>query len=577
METRNCQNCKQDFNIEPDDFSFYEKMKVPAPTWCPECRMIRRMIWRNHRSLYRRFCSLCSKTLISVYKEDRAPVMCAECWNGDGWDPYETKKDIDWDIPLFGQIHDLVKLQPRVFQNRVGGNIINSDYANSVANSKNIYLSFSVVDSEDLLFSENIDNSKNSMDCMCSDHLDKCYENVDSSNNYNCQFVVESTKNMDSSFLFDCSNCQNCCLSSNIRNKSFVFKNQQLSKEEYNEELKKLNLGTFFGLDKAKKEFLHLKEKSIIKYAKNINSINVTGDHISNSKDVTNSFDITKCENVSYGHRMLFSKDIKDSNWVLEGELEYECISGSGSSSNQIGCALCFGSTKMEYSLFCRSSANCFACVGLKNAEHCILNKQYSKEEYFDLVSKLKIFMDEIPFVDSKGRIYKYGEFFPYEASPFAYNETLAYDSFFKTREEALNLGFSWKEPELKNYQITINSDDLPDSIEDVNQSIFKEVIKCSNNGNSLFQCTAAFKITPEELIFYKQNNLPLPRYCPNCRHYERLAYRNKMRLHKRSCMCDRKGHFHGEGNCTNEFETSYAPERPEMVFCEQCYQAEVL
>jgi RNA polymerase subunit RPABC4/transcription elongation factor Spt4 len=38
METKNCQNCKKDFNIEPDDFSFYEKMKVPVPTWCPECR-----------------------------------------------------------------------------------------------------------------------------------------------------------------------------------------------------------------------------------------------------------------------------------------------------------------------------------------------------------------------------------------------------------------------------------------------------------------------------------------------------------------------------------------------------------
>ena len=33
-ETRVCQNCKKDFVIEPDDFLFYEKMKVPAPTFC---------------------------------------------------------------------------------------------------------------------------------------------------------------------------------------------------------------------------------------------------------------------------------------------------------------------------------------------------------------------------------------------------------------------------------------------------------------------------------------------------------------------------------------------------------------
>lgn len=33
-ETKSCQNCKKDFIIEPEDFNFYSKMKVPAPTWC---------------------------------------------------------------------------------------------------------------------------------------------------------------------------------------------------------------------------------------------------------------------------------------------------------------------------------------------------------------------------------------------------------------------------------------------------------------------------------------------------------------------------------------------------------------
>jgi hypothetical protein len=35
--------------------------------------------------------------------------------------------------------------------------------------------------------------------------------------------------------------------------------------------------------------------------------------------------------------------------------------------------------------------------------------------------------------------------------------------------------------------------------------------------------------------------------------------------------------HPHHENNhCPNEFETSYAPERKEIVYCEQCYNAEV-
>jgi len=51
---KSCQNCKNDFTIEPDDFSFYEKIKVPAPTFCPECRMVRRLSFRNERNLFRR-------------------------------------------------------------------------------------------------------------------------------------------------------------------------------------------------------------------------------------------------------------------------------------------------------------------------------------------------------------------------------------------------------------------------------------------------------------------------------------------------------------------------------------------
>jgi len=35
--------------------------------------------------------------------------------------------------------------------------------------------------------------------------------------------------------------------------------------------------------------------------------------------------------------------------------------------------------------------------------------------------------------------------------------------------------------------------------------------------------------------------------------------------------------HFHGDQPCPNEFETLYAPVRPETIYCEQCYQREVV
>ena len=54
------------------------------------------------------------------------------------------------------------------------------------------------------------------------------------------------------------------------------------------------------------------------------------------------------------------------------------------------------------------------------------------------------------------------------------------------------------------------------------------------------------------------------------------------MKLWHRTCMCkgtNDKGNTvdHGhDGKCLNEFETPYAPDRSEIIYCEKCYQKEV-
>ena len=99
------------------------------------------------------------------------------------------------------------------------------------------------------------------------------------------------------------------------------------------------------------------------------------------------------------------------------------------------------------------------------------------------------------------------------------------------------------------------------------------KVIECANyklqtTNYQLTNCTEAFRIIPQELAFYRRMNLPLPRLCPNCRHYQRLKQRNPLKLWKRQCQAP---------GCANTFETSYAPDRPEIVYCEACYLKEVV
>ena len=133
-----------------------------------------------------------------------------------------------------------------------------------------------------------------------------------------------------------------------------------------------------------------------------------------------------------------------------------------------------------------------------------------------------------------------------------------------------------WYDIPKQEYKITLASGNIQDNIADIDTSILGEVIGCTHEGKCQHECTNAFRVIQTELDFLKRMNIPLPRLCPNCRHYERLELRNPPILYNRSCSCDKENHFHGEGKCEVEFETSYSPYRPEIVYCEKCYQQEV-
>ena len=569
LEKRNCQNCKNDFTIESDDFSFYEKIKVPPPTFCPECRMIRRMIWRNCRSLFKRECGNCNKSVISMYSPDRTKaVYCTDCWNSDDRNPFKDGFDYDFSQNFFDQLRKLRENSPVLFAHHTG-TLVRSDYTNYSLDNKDCYLSYSIIYCENVLYSEVVDFCKNTQDCYAVQKVDGCSYNIDCEGNYNSHYAIKSRNCVDSYFVYDCVNCSSCCLSSNLRNQSYVFKNIKLTKEEYQKELLSLKLGTYSGIEKTKKCFDDiLKNKSIHRFAQIYNSQNASGDYIGNSKDIYNSFDVQNSENIHYTVRAITnSKDCYDNQGIGGGELIYESIATSFKTYKDYFTYICVGSKECEYSFMCKNCSNCFACFGLKNNQYCVFNKQYSKEEYFELVDRIKKHMNDMPYVDSEGRVYKYGELFPFDMSPFGYNETNAHDNFLITKEEALEKGYPWKDKEERNYNTTINSFDLTDDIKDISDTILSEIIACPNNGNQNYQCTTAYRIVPEELSFCRQKNLPLPRYCPNCRHYQRLAQRNPLKLWHRSCMKE---------GCNNEFETSYAPERPEIVYCEKCYQQEV-
>ena len=581
-ETRTCQNCKASFVIDASDFLFYEKMKVPPPTFCPECRFRRRLAFRNELSLYHRRCDLCSKNIISIYRSPSPfPVYCNTCWFSDQWDATVYGQDYESGKSFLVQFQELIDKVPHLALNQFKNT--NCEYTNFSAECKNCYLSVSILQCENVMYSARAFNSRDSLDCLDITKSEECYECIRCDQCFQTSFAQYSENLVECRYCFDCKGLSNCFGCVGLRSKDHHILNQPLSKEAYASRIKEIQ-GSPIEMNQFLKRYRELVSKHPRRYAHVIKSVDCTGDHIMNGKHCSHCFFVKDSINSANIFNATNLKDSRDVSWDDNSELSYEVMSGEHDHMYRLGTA-CWYSQFLEYCAFCLDSHNLFGCAGMNKKEFCVLNKPYSKGEFEALRARIIKDMDDRPYIDRQGRIYRYGEFLPLEFSPFAYNESVIHQYFPLSKDEASRKGFSWHVPEAKSYKVTTSTAQLPE-IQNVPESILKETIGCAHEGKCSQQCTTAFRIIPEELAFYRRMSLPLPRLCPNCRHYERLKQRNPLKLWHRSCQCaGTKGreytntvtHFHGEKPCPNEFETTFASNRPEVVYCESCYNAEVV
>ena len=587
IEIKQCQNCKKEFSFDTEELDYFEKMKVPSPGYCHECRLQRKLTWRNERCLYKRNCGLCNKIVISVFSSDKPyPVYCYSCYRGTEWDPLSYGLEIDSAKHFLDQFFKLQQKVPR--QYALVFNNINSDYSNGAGYNRNCYLIFVSDHNEDCFYSFNIYYCKNSLDLSTCFSCELSYELLNCSNCNNCFFSVDSRDCQNISFSKDCVNCHDLVGCIGLRNKSYHIFNVPYSKEEYERKIEDFNLGSHNSAVTIRTQSNKLFKQYPVKYIHGANNKDITGDMVNNSKNAFSVFS---------------AKGLEDCRYIINGNKARECyecyvaVDDSEFCFDSLGCAntqnvkashLPWDSFDMEYTDACESCSNCFGCVGLLHHEYCILNKKYSKEEYFKLRDIIVKRMKDNPYKGKGEKIYNYGEFFPPEFSPHDYNETMANFYYPLNKEEAEKAGYYWKDAEQKDYVITIDSKDLPNNIKNVRYSILKEVIRCEHAGLCTGdQCTEAFRITQGELSLYKRLNIPLPHLCHNCRFYERLKLENPKKLWKRACQCgggksennvykNTGVHIHGNEPCMVEFETAYSPENTEIVYCEKCYQQEI-
>jgi hypothetical protein len=556
---KNCKQCGLNYDVTEEDLEFYDKIspifagkkyQIPAPMLCPQCRAQRRLAFRNERRLYHRKCDLTGKQMLSIYSADK-PYKVYEHneWWSDKWDALTFGRDFDFDRPFFEQFEELSLQVPQM--NVVSENNENCDYCNLTANGKNNYLIFESSNNEDCLYGYWLQKCTDCTDVSFSHESELCYEADNCYNCHNLKWSKNCRNCHDSAFLFDCAGCKNCFMCANLRQKEHCILNKQYSGEEYAKEIIQYMDGTYENLEKAKNVFKKFILNQPHRAAQIFQSENCTGDYVQESKNCTECFHAHLAEDCKYGeHVWRNSKCNMDVSTVgRDAELVYESINTGIGAFHDLFAIQCWsGTSNLIYCTNCFSSKDCFGCVGLKHKQYCILNKQYSGERYEKIVGEI---------IEHMRLTKEWGEFFPLNTSKFGYNETAAQEQFPLTEEEAQRVGAKWKKTEEIN-KYTDEKISIPDDIRNVDDTMPDKILTCDICGKN-------YRIIVQELEFYRNGQIPVPHICAECRHLERLKARNPNRLYVRKCT-----------KCGKEIKTSYTPDRPEKIYCEQCYLKEV-
>jgi hypothetical protein len=551
-----CSHCAQPFEINADEVAFLEKisplfggqkMLIPPPTLCPQCRSQLRCMHRNERHLSKRTCDLCKKEIVAMYPEGAPfPVYCQNCFWSDKWNAHDYGSAYDPNRPFFEQYGELLKRVPHICI--INKQSQNSEYCNYAYAQKNCYLTSGSHYEEDCLYDAYSTKNRDCMDYLWLYGSERVYESLFSKSCYRSIFLDRCEECSDSLFCRECHGCEHCLFCTNLHRKKYHVLNEPHTKEEYEKKLASLKLSTFSGLSEARRMFMDvMPTKFPVRAQHLLQCERCNGDTMSNCKNMQQCFLCSDSEDCTYGCQVDGTFDSMDLDYMGydRSEVCYQTIGGLGL-FHCIACNACWNNSDLLYCQFCYSSKNLLGCASMHKADHCILNKKYSQQEYERIASTI------IQSMQSDGT---FGSFFPSSLSPFAYNESMAIDWFAASKEEAIARGWQWNDfDEVPQAEKVIPAERLPDNIDDIPDDILNWAIVCERSKRP-------FQIVHKELEFYRNMRLPIPHLHPDERHADRLKRRNPRMLWQQTCV-----------QCGKQIQTTYDPARPEKVLCEECY-----
>jgi hypothetical protein len=445
--------------------------------------------WPSIGKWYKRKCDFSWETIVTMYPENaRFPVYKHKYFEADGWKIPEM--EIDFSKSFFEQLKNLQEKTPR--PHILWLNHENCDYCDDVWSSRNCYLSLSMLNCESVFYSYRIIDCSHCSDIVYCHFMENCHDMTLSSHCYKVFYGFNVKNSSESLFLYDCRNVKNCFMCWNLRDKEYCILNKQHTKEEYEIFLKKYNFWSRKEIQHLKEGFeKHLKENAYFTENINVSCEKSTWNFLTNCKNCENCFLLEEsedCINVIRGYK---DKNSVNCSGLLEWEKCY-MVNQSSYVYNLKYSSYCGNCSESSYLDNCNNCKNCFWCVGLKNKEFCIFNKQYSKEEYKNLVIKIE---------ENTKKNGSFEQFFPYNMMYSWYNTTLAKIYFPETKENMKKLWGYWEEDEEKEFWGEIF--ELPDDIKNISVDFSSKVILCKKTNKP-------FNFSEQAIEFHKKNHIAL-------------------------------------------------------------------
>jgi hypothetical protein len=514
-----CAISGHDFDLPSQTKKVCEQLGVPLPVISHRESLRRKLGYRNYIGLYRRTCDLTGRSIISNFAPNSPfRVYDREAWWGDGWDPMEYGRPFDFSRPFFPQLFELQKAVPIFSLQNLKTE--NAEYCNSVENIRRCYLAFvCYYDSEDVYYAVETFYAR---DIYFSLYTFKGENNCYCFQTTNCQHnigVEECTSCSDCTFSFMLHNCSNCLFCSNLRNKEYHIANERCSKAAYAEYLRNLKLETVSGLEAAFARFEELKRAAAWRESIAVNCEDCTGNHMVDCQNSSWMFqggtakDSAECMSFTLLHNVARCYGVG-----AHSDTVYEC---TGSLGNQFCSFLIFGyyCHNCHYSINIHNCRDCFGCVGLRNKQYCVFNRQYTRDQYETLNARIIAHMQQTTVDDPSFTIRpaEWGQFFPLQFSYYPYNLSLGQIFLPLRKEEALARRYLWEEQgEGTVYAAGPGTAAFPQSIGEWKDEDAKKSFRCSRSGrafNIILPVIKKFRelnlaILPEHPIEYLTRHL---------------------------------------------------------------------